>query len=79
MKLLLYCYTAMVGLAATSSVYGKWFCNRYYYRNQLVTALIGSAVCLPGLVHYIIDCYIFFECTDYICDLCDSQNKLSIN
>ena len=34
----------MVGLAATSSVYEKLFHNNYYNLNQLVTALIGSAV-----------------------------------
>ena len=35
----------MVGLAATSLIYEKFFHNNNYYLNQLVTALIGSAVC----------------------------------
>ena len=38
-------YTAMEGLAATSLIYEKRFNNNYYYLYQLVTALIGSAVC----------------------------------
>ena len=35
----------MVWLAATSLIYEKWFHNNNYYLYQLVTALIGSAVC----------------------------------
>ena len=35
----------MVGLAATSLIYDKWFPINNYYINQLVTTLIGSAVC----------------------------------
>ena len=35
----------MVGLAATSLIYEKLFHNNNYYIKQLVTALIGSAVC----------------------------------
>ena len=35
----------MVGLAATSLIYEKWFRINNYYINQLVTTLIGSAVC----------------------------------
>ena len=35
----------MVGLAATSLIYAKWFRINNYYINQLVTTLIGSAVC----------------------------------
>ena len=35
----------MVGLAATTLIYEKWFHNNNHYLNQLVTALIGSAVC----------------------------------
>ena len=35
----------MVGLAATSLIYEKWFRINNYYINQLVTTLIGSAGC----------------------------------
>ena len=52
-------YTAMVGLAATSLIYEKWFQNNNYYLYQLVTALIGSAVCPESYIIHIIDCYIF--------------------
>ena len=34
-----------IGLAATSLIYEKWFRINIYYINQLVTTLIGSAVC----------------------------------
>ena len=37
-------YTAMVGLAATSLIYNKWFRNHNYVY-KLETAFIGSAIC----------------------------------
>ncbi len=64
----------MVGLAATSLIYEKWFRINNYYINQLVTTLIGSAVC-PGIVHDVIDCYI---CCLYILFVCTiPKNKYS--
>ena len=63
-------YTAMVGLAATSLIYEKWFHINNYYIYQLVTTLIGS-----GIVHDIIDCYI---CCLYILFVCTiPKNKYS--
>ena len=47
----------MVGLAATSLIYEKWFHNNNYYLYQLVLSL-NWLCCLPGIVHNIIDCYI---------------------
>ena len=67
----------MVGLAATSLVYEKWFRNNYYYLNPLVTALIDSGACPETQTISLINCYIF-EYTDCIWDLFDSKNKLSI-
>ena len=40
----------MVGLAATSLIYEKWFHNNKYYLYQLVTALIGYVVCQESYI-----------------------------
>ena len=67
----------MVGLAATRSVYENWFHVNIYDLNQLVTALIGSAVCPESYTVSLIVIFLF-EYTDCICDLYNSKNKLYI-
>jgi len=47
-------YTVLVGLAATSLIYEKWFHNNNYYLYHLVTSIIGSAVCPESCIIWLI-------------------------
>ena len=71
-------YTAMVGLAATSSVYENLFHINVYNLNQLVTALIGSTVCTELYTISLIQEFKYSCLNVFVFVLYDSKNKLSI-